>query len=421
MSAEADRAPLPAYRLLLGALAPALVGYTLWQALRARSWRYLRERCGRPAPGGEVAPIWLHAASVGELHAALPLIEILGARHGAQALLITTSTPSSARRAAQILPEGARHAFLPLDFPRAVRRFLRRLRPRCALIVETELWPNLFAACTARGIPPVIINGRLSARTLTAPRWLRRQYARSLALCGAILARNEADKNAFLSLGAAPSRVQVAGNLKFSARPKSAAPPALGRPYVLAASTREGEERLIWRAWERTAGDGRLLVIAPRHPARLRTILKDLNLPAEQIAIRSRAQTVNAATRIYLADTFGELADFIAGAELVFMGGSLAPRGGQNVLEAAQQGKATIFGPHMENFAEEARLLLAHAAAIQLADAGVDALADAFGALLADPGRCAAMGAAAQALIADQGGVAIRYAQALEPWCKEPA
>ncbi|WP_127475613.1 3-deoxy-D-manno-octulosonic acid transferase [Sulfurivermis fontis] len=409
---------LTRYRLLFNLLTPLLLGYTLWQALRERSWRYLRERCGhyRGNPM-EASPLWLHAASVGELNAALPLIDALRNRHPEQALLITTTTLSSARLAMRLLPAGVSHAFLPLDWSGAVGRFLDHYRPRCALIMETELWPNLFAACAARRLPLIIVNGRLSLRTRNAPRWLCRLYRSALGSVTAILARSEADKAGFIALGAPAERVRVIGNIKFSAETqKTATNIPLPRPYVLAASTRDGEETLVWRAWRQAAPENHLLVIVPRHPQRLPEILRDLALPPGQIAVRSRAQTILPATRVYIADTFGELTGFMAGAELVFMGGSLVPRGGQNVLEAARLGKALVFGPHMENFADEARLLLEHDGAVQVQDA--DALGQVFSALLAQPERRAALGAAAQQLVERRRDMAQRYAVALEEWCE---
>lgn len=409
-------AALARYRLLFALLTPLWLGYTLWQALREKSWRYLRERCGHYRGAAPRAPIWLHAASVGELNAALPLITVLRARHPQTPLLLTTATVSSARLAARSLPADVPHVFLPLDWRGAVRRFFDHYRPRCALIMETELWPTLYAGCAKRHIPLIIVNGRLSVRTRNAPRWLCRQYRCALQRASAILARSEADKAGFIALGTPAEKVQVIGNIKFSADIRAAAASvALSRPYVLAASTRDGEEVLLLRAWQQDERADRLLVIVPRHPKRLPDILRDLALPPEQIAVRSRGDDITAHTRVYLADTFGELTGFMAGAELVIMGGSLVPKGGQNVLEAAHLGKALVFGPHMDNFADEARLLLENNAAIQVRDA--DALGQVLTELLAQPERCAALGAAAQHLVERRRDMATRYAVALEEWC----
>lgn len=408
--------PHPSYRLLLALLAPLLLGYTAWQALRQRSLRYLRERCGFFRDATPQRPLWLHAASVGELNAALPLIAALLEKIPTPTLLVTTATPSSARLAASRLPPQVSHAFLPLDFAGAVERFLAHFAPRCALVMETELWPNLFAACGRRAIPLCIVNGRLSERTLHAPAWLRHRYRDALAHVGAILARSETDRDGFLALGAVAERVQVLGNLKFSAAlAATAAAAALPRPYVLAASTRDGEESLLLQAWQAAEHGDRLLVIVPRHPQRLAQIIRSLPLARAQIAVRSADETITAQTAVYVADTFGELAAFIAGAELVFVGGSLVPKGGQNVLEPAALGKAIVFGPHMENFADEARLLLAHDGALQVDNAL--ALATTLTALLQAPQRCAQLGANARQVVEQRRDTAQRYAEAVSALC----
>lgn len=415
-----QHAVLLRYRLLFALLTPLLLGYTLWQAVREKSWRYLRERCGFYRSPVLHSPIWLHAASVGELNAALPLIRALRARQPQRPLLLTTTTVSSAHLAACHLPSDVLHAFLPLDWRSAVQRFLAHYRPHCALIMETELWPNLFAACSEHNIPLIIVNGRLSLRTRNAPRWLCRQYRCALNLTTAVLARSEADKAAFIALGAPAERVQVVGNIKFSATVQAAtANLSLPRPYVLAASTRDGEEILLLRAWQQRERGERLLVIVPRHPKRLADILRDLALPPEQVAVRSRGEGITARTRVYIADTFGELTGFMVGAELVFMGGSLVPKGGQNVLEAAQLGKALVFGPYMDNFVDEARLLLEHDGAVQVQDTA--ALEEALSALLAQPERRAALGTAARQLVERRRDMATRYAVTLEAWCNSTA
>jgi 3-deoxy-D-manno-octulosonic-acid transferase len=404
------------YRLLFALLTPLLLGYTLWQALQEKSWRYLRERCGRYRGPVAAKPLWLHAASVGELNAALPLIAALRIRHPQQPLLVTTATVSSSRLAALQLPVDISHTFLPLDWHGAVRRFLDHHRPRCALIMETELWPNLFAACAERDIPLLIINGRLSLRTRNAPRWLCQLYRGALQGVTAVLARSEADKAGFIALGTPAERVQVVGNIKFSAEPHTMASDIpLPRPYVLAASTRDGEEPLLLAAWQQAERGNHLLVIVPRHPRRMPDILRTLPLPPQQVAVRSRGQDITPDTQVYLADTFGELTGFMAGAELIFVGGSLVPKGGQNVLEAARLGKTVVFGPHMENFADEARLLLEHEGAIQVQTA--TELGATITALLTQPERRATLGAAAQQLVERRRDMATRYAVALDEWC----
>lgn len=402
------------YRLLLALLAPALVIYTAWQALRARELRYLQERLGfhRGAPA---APgIWLHAASVGEVNAAAPLLEHLHRRHPQLPITVSTVTTTGAAAARRRLPGAIRHVYLPLDFGYAVRRFLARLRPGCALILETEIWPNLFDRCARRGIPLLIVNGRLSRRTLDAAAWLRNIYRTALAEVTAVLARSPEDSAAYVSLGAAAEHVHTIGNIKFAATAGAAAPIALGRPYVLAASTHEDEELRLVRAWQEAAR-AELLVIAPRHPQRLGAILKQLAPLGVKLAVRSRGETVQAVTEVYLADTFGELGGFIAGAEVVFMGGSLIPRGGHNILEVGWAGKPVVFGPHMDNFAAEATLFLAADAGVQVEDEAE--LMRTVAGLLEDGARGHALGGNARRLMQEQGGVVEAYAEAIAGYC----
>jgi 3-deoxy-D-manno-octulosonic-acid transferase len=212
--------------------------------------------------------------------------------------------------------------------------------------------------------------------------------------------------------------VQVLGNLKFAAAtPGSASsePLALGRPYVLAASTRNGEEMQILQAWRSAERGERLLVIAPRHPKRRDEIVGELGPLCTRLAVRSRGDRVDATTDVYLADTLGELERFMAGADLVFMGGSLVQKGGHNVLEPARLGRPLVFGPHMENFADEAQLLLAADAAVQVRDAA--GLGQVITALLADESRRTALEASARAAVAAQADVVIHYLDALERLC----
>jgi 3-deoxy-D-manno-octulosonic-acid transferase len=403
------------YRLLLALIFPVLALHAAWLALRQRSGRYFLQRVGyfsRRADDSDL--LWLHAASVGEVHAIVPFIAALRARHPATRLLVTTNTVTGAATAQAKLP-GVEHRYLPLDRTGGVRRFLNALRPRCALVVETELWPNLYAGCAERAIPVIIVNGRVSSRTLAAPVWVRDLYEECLAGVRAVLARSEEDRACFIALGAPGERVEVIGNIKFAAapRPDGVVALALPRPYVLAASTREGEEALLLRAWHAAGITSHLLVIAPRHPERRAAILRDL--AGHAVAVRSRGELPDDATGIYLADTFGELPAFMAGAELVFMGGSLVPRGGQNLLEPAALGKAIVTGPHTTNFAAETALLLAEAALVQVPDEME--LGRRLVALLGDAAQRESMGRRAQQAVESRRDVAERYAEACTRLC----
>lgn len=406
---------LKRYTLLLRLLALPIAGYTLWQALKEQDRRYFTERLGHYTGKKDEGPIWLHAASVGEVNAALPLIESLVRHHPELPLLLTTTTPSGARTAKDKLPARVHHAYFPIDWPGATRRFLAHHRPRCALIMETELWPNIYRQCHQSDIPLLIINGRLSARTKKVKPWLRRLYSFCLRQATAVLARSEQDRICFITLGADRARSEVIGNIKFAAAPRSNGIEAidLKRPYILAASTRDDEEKLIVRAWRAIDDQSHLLVIAPRHPKRLPQILNDL--PDEKVSVRSRGEPVTDTTAVYLADTFGELPGLIAGADLVFMGGSLVPKGGQNLLEAAALGKAPLFGPHMDNFLVEADVLQSEGGAIQVKD--TTQLSVAIKRLLSDKRLRENMGQKAQAVIESRRDMAERYREAIESYC----
>ncbi len=407
------------YRSILYLLAPLLLAFNLWQAIRTRDKRLFWQRLGLALPAlGEKSPLWLHAASVGELMAVLPLIAALRERHPHLPLLVTTFTPTAARVAADRLPSGVPHLYLPLDWPGATRRFLRAIRPRAALIVETELWPNLFAHAGREGVPLLIINGRLSTRTLTAHPWVRRLHAGCLEAVTAVLARSEQDAAAYIQLGAAPERVHHIGNIKFAPPPagRQVEPVELGRPYLLAASTHDDEERQLAALWKGLEHDDHLLVIAPRHPQRRDAILQEIRGMGLEVAVRSSTDPVTPTTAIYLADTLGELEGFMAGARLVFMGGSLVPRGGHNILEPAHLGKPVLFGTYMHNFHEESRLLVAKGAALQVADA--TELASALQRGMAGDGEIMALGAKAQRVMESQEEVLERYLQAIAERCR---
>ena len=409
--------PFWTYRLLLLAMSPALIGYTLWQSLREAGLRFLLERLGLRAPRGAPWPIWVHAASVGEVNAAVPLIEALRARYPERPFVITTTTPTGAAMARKRLPD-VPHRYLPLDFRFSVARFLNALKPRCAIIMETEIWPRLYYGCARRKIPLVIANARLSPRTTEKPRWVRRIYRAALQHVTHILARSEQDRLLYIALGADSAITRTLGNIKFSLPATPTNPLTLPRPYLLAASTHADEELRLARIWRALPFlRSHLLVIAPRHPKRRDEILAALRAEGVNVAVRSLDEPVTPQTEVYLADTFGELQALMAGANAVFMGGSLIRRGGQNMLEAANEARAPIYGPHVYNFLPEHELLQEHDAAFQVAnDQALEAL---LGELLADPARLAAAGERARAAVDAERDTAARYAEAIAQGCIE--
>ncbi|MEA3412050.1 MAG: 3-deoxy-D-manno-octulosonic acid transferase [Pseudomonadota bacterium] len=359
-----------AYRLATWLALPALITWVALQARKAGGRRFLRQRLGWSYPSLE-GTLWFHCASVGEVQTACPLVRRVIETCPARPVVITTNTATGAQIVERTFGDSVTHAWLPLDYPSAVDRLLGAIRPVSLLICETEIWPNLYDRCASGGIPVALFNARLSKRTLEAPGFVRTLYRGALSRVFAILARSEDDARGFVALGARPERVRVLGNLKYSAcdAPESPAQTdPVGRPYWLAASTHDDEEIRLDRIWQRIAMPCLLPVIAPRHPDRGAAIHEALTRAGRRVARRSAGDAVGQTTDVYLADTLGELPRLMRHACFVFMGGSLIPYGGHNVLEPARLGKAIVTGPHTSDFREEIELLSKNDALIQVED-----------------------------------------------------
>ena len=406
--------PLRRYDFFNALLALPYLLYTFWLANRHRDWSYWDQRLSLyPESLEGPVDLWFHAASVGEVVALLPLIEAMQKVYPYKKIILTTFTPTGGAMARQRLPTTVAQYYLPIDWVWCVKRFLDEARPRCAIFMETELWPNLHEYCYNRAVPVILINGRLSERSLKAPHWMRWLTARSSQYLRHILARTELDAQRFKSIGVQDDHIEVAGNIKFAIVNKPPAPPIdLGRPYILAASTHEDEELQLARLWRELAIHSHILVIAPRHPHRAKQIRRDFEEQQIRYAQRSRQDPLTENIDVYLADTFGELDKFIAGSAFVFMGGSLVKRGGHNILEVGAQGKAVIFGPHMDNFLAERELFLSHAAAVEVAD--VAALANVIRDLLSHPEKAAELGQHALAAMQSQAHVLTHYVTRLQ-------
>ena len=369
------------------------------------------ERLGRPSlPRPEGRLVWMHAASVGESVSLLPLVSRLREMHPDVGVLITSGTVTSARLLRERLPAGALHQFVPVDRPGAVRRFVEHWRPDLAIWVESELWPNLILETKARGTPMLLVNARMSGRS--ASRWRRAPHLSRplLAAFAGVLAQTEADAAHFRALGA--RRVDVRGNLKNDAPPLPADERRVallrqaigGRPCWAAASTHEGEEEAVGDALAalREAVPALLTILAPRHPERGAAIAALLERRGLATARRSTRAAITPATAVYLVDTLGELGLVYRLADIVFVGGSLAPHGGHNPLEPARLECALLAGPHTENFAEACAALEDAGALGRVSGAG--ALADAVGALLEDEAARARGGTAAREAARTLGG-----------------
>ncbi|NEW88892.1 3-deoxy-D-manno-octulosonic acid transferase [Rhodopseudomonas sp. WA056] len=413
---------LRAYRRLTAAAAPLA---SLWIGRRLKQGKEDPARVGErrglsndARPRGPV--VWIHGASVGEVLAAAGLIERLRALN--LRILLTSGTLTSAQVVASRFPPDIIHQFIPYDAPRFVERFLDHWQPSLALFIESDLWPNLILAASARRVPMVLINGRMSQRSF--PRW-QRASATIGALLGRFdicLAQSRMDADRFSALGS-PS-VITTGNLKMDVDPPPADPGRLerllavtrGRPVIVAASTHPGEEELLVEAHRRlTASFPTLLtVIVPRHPHRGEQIASQVETAGLPVALRSREQQPMAATAIYVADTMGELGLFYRLAPIVFMGGSLVEHGGQNPIEAVKLGAVIVHGPHVSNFTDIYRALDDEGGAFPVAD--VDALVLRISSLLSNHDARQISITAATAVVDRLGGALDRTIAALEPY-----
>ena len=397
------------YSVLMYLLTPLLLGYLTWRAWREPDYQaQWAQRFGLQAPDVPRDAIWVHAASMGEVQAAAVFIRQLRATYPDTPLVVTTMTPTGAAHVARLFGEGVHHAYLPFDYPHAAASFLRALRPRMAVIMEMELWPNLFAAVNRRGIPLLLVNARLSAASARGYRRVRRLMADVLACPTAIAAQTREHARRLIHLGAPPERVTVTGNLKFdmtvpaSAREQGEAlRGALGseRPVWVAASTRDGEEELVLQAYDevRRHLPDVLLLLVPRHPDRFQRVAALCRDRGYSVVLRSSEAPCGPDVQILLGDTMGELYVFYAAADVAFVGGSLVPLGGQNVLEPAALGLPVIVGPHTFNFEQIVQQLVARRGLYQVADPHL--LADAVIELLERPEQRADMGRRALGLM----------------------
>jgi 3-deoxy-D-manno-octulosonic-acid transferase len=364
--------------------------------------------------------VWIHGASVGEVLAAAALIERLRALN--IRILLTSGTVTSATIVAKRFPADIIHQYVPYDSPRYVARFLDHWRPSLALFIESDLWPNLILSSAARRLPMVLINGRMSQRSF--PRW-RRVVGTISALLDKFdicLAQSSTDAERFSALGC--PNVVTTGNLKLDVPAPPADPVKLerlmaltrGRAIVVAASTHPGEEELLIEAHRALArfSPSLLTVIVPRHPDRGASIVQTIAAAGLKAGLRSREELPTIATDIYVADTMGELGLFYRLAPIVFMGGSLVERGGQNPIEAVKLGAAVVHGPHVFNFTDVYEALDGSGGARSAND--VDALVKQLGQLLADPEAREAMVAASTRVVQELGGALERTLAALEPY-----
>ncbi|HWM43838.1 MAG TPA: 3-deoxy-D-manno-octulosonic acid transferase [Burkholderiales bacterium] len=355
------------YTVVLRLALPLILLRLWWRGRREPGYReHVPERFGIYSGARPAKALWLHAVSVGEARAAAPLVRALKGLLPDHTVVMTCTTAAGRETVKQVYGESVLDAFLPYDYPESVQGFLERFRPRLAVLMETELWPNLLAQCARHGVAVALANARMSEKSASGYRRWRALMGPGIRSLAAVCAQSEADAVRLRALGA--PRVEVTGNLKFDVALDAAQLAAgrewkakLGRQVLLFASTREGEEKILLE--ELKAKGSFLVVIVPRHPQRFDEVAQWAD------ARRSRNDVPDGRTRIYLGDTMGEMAFYYAACDVAVIGGSFLPLGGQNLIEALAAGAPVVFGPSMFNFAEATRLALDAGAAIQAGDA----------------------------------------------------
>jgi 3-deoxy-D-manno-octulosonic-acid transferase len=413
------------YVLLVYLLAPFIVMHDAWQALRDPAYRgRLGQRLGFAPRPERTGGLWIHAVSVGEVQAAASLIRELRQRHPTLPIVVTTTTPTGAQRARSLYQDTVHHCYLPYDLPGAVRRFLARIAPQAVVILETEIWPTLYAELGRRRIPLVLGSARVTPRSVERYRKLASLFRDALAHDITIGAQTTGDAQRFTAVGAPSHRVQVTGNIKYDL----AIPPATidagralraqwnpARPVWIAGSTHEGEEEAALAAHDsvRAKFPDALLLLVPRHPQRFDAVRSLLRLRAVSFAQRSTGALPAASEPVYLVDTIGELQMFYAASDLAFVAGSLVPIGGHSLLEPAVLGLPILSGPHTQN-SQDVADLLAQAGALRIVRDPQEIAArllEGFG----DPARAAAIGAAGRDAVAANRGAVERLVAMIEP------
>ncbi|HEY0855803.1 MAG TPA: lipid IV(A) 3-deoxy-D-manno-octulosonic acid transferase [Albitalea sp.] len=412
------------YSALLALVTPLYLLRLRWRGRAEPLYRHaVAERLGRYAGPPSAGWVWVHAVSLGETRAAAALIDELRAQRPGMRLLLTHGTATGREAGQALLREGDRQAWLPYDTPGVVLRFIRQFQPAVGVLMETEVWPNLLHAAAAHGVPVVLANARLSEKSQRQGRRLDAVLRPAVEQLALVLAQTETDAQRLREAGA--RRVRVSGNLKFDMTPDPALlergrawRALLPRPVVMAAATREGEEAMLLAAWSRqasTSAHAPLLLIVPRHPQRF----DDVAALAGGAGLRlSRRSAWNGApppdalsADVWLGDSMGEMPVYYALARAALLGGSFAPLGGQNLIEAAACGCPVVMGPHTFNFAEAAELSLAAGAALRVGDVD-EAVREAL-ALVADMRRAEEVSARSLAFAAEHRGAARRMAQAI--------
>ena len=419
-----------AYVLLSYLMAPFVIGYLIWRGFWNREyWDRFNERFGYSRINLPSPSIWVHAVSVGEVQAAASLIRALQDRFPETPVVITTVTPTGAQRAVDLFGDSVTHMYAPYDLPGAVNRFFDRAKPRLAIIIETELWPNLYHACGQRKVPLVLASARISPRSVSKYRWFLALFSEALSHGIVIAAQSESDAQRFKSLGANPARTHVTGNIKFDFE----LPPdierdgaefrelhASGRPVWVAASTHMNEEEKALDAHDllRRELPDALLLLVPRHPERFAYVASLLSKRGYSYVTRSSGARCSDNIQVFLGNTLGELPVFYAASDIAFVGGSLVPVGGHNLLEPAVLGLPVITGPYTFNAEDIALLFNETGAAITVHNARE--LGEQLLALFRDPKKCAYRGEQGRKTVEENRGALGRLLALVEPLVENP-
>ena len=417
------------YNLALLLALPLFVARVFLRGLRTPAYsEQWQDRLGFPAP---LPPgtLWLHAVSVGEVNAAVPLVKAIRETHPQVSMLVTTSTATGRQILRQRLGGLVEHRYYPYDLWPCARWFIRRVRPALLIILETELWPNMIAQCHAREVPVLLINARLSARSSRRYGFVAALTARMLSRLSGIAAQTGEDADRLVALGAPEQRVSVTGSLKFDiVIQQSLLEQAqslrreigVSRPVLMAGSTRDGEEPLVLEAFRilLQSHPDLLLILAPRHPERNDGVYEQCRRAGLATVRRSAGETVSAAAQVLLLDTMGELLPFYGAVDVAFVGGSLVNLGGQNLLEPAGMGVPVVTGPHTFNFTRIAELLEAAGGLFVVADSA--ALAGQVSVLLDDSNLRDAAGNAARQVYRDNQGAANRVLELVGHYLPAP-
>jgi 3-deoxy-D-manno-octulosonic-acid transferase len=413
------------YVLLTYLVAPVLLAFEGWQAISQPAYRRrLGQRLGFVQRAARPGCVWVHAVSVGEVQAAAALVEELRRRHPGIPLVVSTVTPTGAQRARALFKDTVQHCYLPYDLPGAVRRFLDRIAPQVAVLLETEIWPTLYAELGRRGIPLVIGSARLSTKSVGRYRRLASLFRETLSHGILIGAQSPADAERFALIGAPSAHIQVTGNIKYDLEiPKAqveagkALRAAWGaaRPVWIAGSTHEGEEdaALAAHAAVRATHPDALLLLVPRHPQRFDAVRQLLGQRSIRYQQRSNGLLPAPDDAVFLIDTLGELQMLYAATDIAFVGGSLVPIGGHNLLEPAVLGLPILSGPHTHNGQDIAELLI-QCGALRLV-AGREELAAALQRWFDDPERARSAGEGGRHAVAANRGAVGRLVAMIEP------